>query len=100
MRVLSLSAISEYPPEILTPPLPGQTQIEGSSKTLQCRAVANPTPVYSWLHDGRFVAVNKTSGTLRLQNLQQSSSGVYRCLASNSLGAELSHAAEVKVAGT
>jgi len=67
--ILLLSAVAEYPPEILTPPVPGQTQIEGSSKTLQCRAVANPTPVYSWLHDNTFVAVNKTSGTLRLSML-------------------------------
>ena len=97
--VLLLSAVAEYPPEILTPPVPGQTQIEGSSKTLQCQAVANPTPVYSWLHDNTFVAVNKTSSTLRLQNLSQGSSGLYRCLVSNLLGAELSLAAEVKVAG-
>ncbi|XP_076440901.1 protein sidekick-like isoform X2 [Babylonia areolata] len=90
--------VLEYPPQILEQPKPGQIETEGSRKTLHCEADGNPSPLYSWLLDGNFVSVNQTYGMLRRENLQLSDAGQYRCLASNSQGAELSKAAQVKVA--
>ena len=93
-----LSTAPEFAPEIVTQPVPGQIQIEGSIKTLFCRASGNPAPVYRWLHDEQFASENSSGGSLRIQNLQVSDAGLYRCLAVNPLGGVLSKAADVKVA--
>ncbi|KAL8567567.1 hypothetical protein ACOMHN_054381 [Nucella lapillus] len=98
-HLLSTEAqVTEYPPRILDQPTPGQIETENSGKTLYCFADGNPSPLYSWLHDGSLGLRNQTGGTLRIQSLKLSDAGQYRCLAVNSQGAELSKAAQVKVA--
>ncbi|KAK7506394.1 hypothetical protein BaRGS_00002506 [Batillaria attramentaria] len=98
LSLIAAQGMTEYPPEILEHPAAGQVEIEGSAKRLTCSANAIPSPVYSWFHNGQLKGQNSSTGVLRLQNLRQSDSGEYRCLASNKLGSELSQAADVKVA--
>lgn len=68
-----------------------QSVLEGASASLQCIASGVPEPSVTWLKndldlplDDR-ARVNDT-GTLHLTDLQRTDSGVYRCVASNSLG--------------
>jgi hypothetical protein len=77
----------------------GQAQVEGTVKMLQCKALANPQPLFTWLHNGNVILANQTVSTLRLQSLTQAAAGEYRCLVSNYLGSELSAAANVQVIG-
>ena len=65
--------------------------LEGESATLQCSASGVPRPTVSWqkndldLPGDVRLRVND-SGTLQLTELRRTDSGVYRCVASNSLG--------------
>jgi len=65
--------------------------LEGVSVTLECRASGVPRPTVSWLKNDLDLPVDARltvddGGTLRLTALTLSDSGVYRCVASNSLG--------------
>ncbi|PVD38929.1 hypothetical protein C0Q70_01554 [Pomacea canaliculata] len=92
----------DSPPEIVTSPDAGMIQLVGSTKSLTCSAAGSPNPVYSWIQNDvyykNYSRNDVNMKTLRIVNLQENDSGMFRCLASNSLGAELSQAAEIKVA--
>lgn len=96
LSVTGAQAPAEYLPEISEAPLSGMSQMEGTSKTLTCKAFASPMPQYSWFHSGQLVSAQNSSA-LRFPNLTLDDAGEYRCLASNYLGAELSMAANVAV---
>jgi len=83
-----------------------QSVLEGGSATLQCRASGVPRPSVSWLKNDldlpsaadRRLLVDD-DGTLRLTELRRADSGVYRCVASNSLGS-VSEFARLHVLGS
>jgi len=65
--------------------------LEGESAALKCRASGVPSPIVSWKKNDLDLPVDARlqvddSGTLRLTQLRRTDSGVYRCVASNSLG--------------
>lgn len=99
----SFLVCTDSPPEIVTSPDAGMIQLVGSTKSLTCSAAGSPNPVYSWIQNDvyykNYSRNDVNMKTLRIVNLQENDSGMFRCLASNSLGAELSQAAEIKVAG-
>ena len=54
---------------------------------LPCLATGNPTPVYTWLKDGRFYStMNSELGTLTFAQPTPDDQGWYQCNATNSLG--------------
>ena len=68
-----------------------QSVLEGASATLRCRASGVPRPSVSWLKNDLELPVDARlsvdeGGTLQLTALKRTDSGVYRCVASNSLG--------------
>jgi len=68
-----------------------QSVLEGESASLHCRASGVPRPSVSWLKNDLDLPVDARlrlddNGTLQLTQLKRTDSGVYRCVASNSLG--------------
>lgn len=68
-----------------------QSVLEGASASLHCRASGVPRPSVSWLKNDLDLPVDarlrvNDGGTLELTELRRTDSGVYRCVASNSLG--------------
>lgn len=77
----------------------------GSSVQLKCFAKGDPKPQISWLKNGKALPDSNLSSHSRgghwilyLQNLQQSDTGNYTCLAANNLGS-ISASFVVKVIG-
>jgi len=68
-----------------------QSVLEGASASLQCRASGVPRPTISWQKNDLDLPVDvrvrvDDDGALQLTELRRTDSGVYRCVASNSLG--------------
>ncbi|RZF34069.1 hypothetical protein LSTR_LSTR015502 [Laodelphax striatellus] len=78
------------PPRILLRPYPILAPV-GTSIELPCKADGDPVPVISWTRDGVKIATDKTHkisplGSLRLYNISLQDSGLYSCIATNTLG--------------
>lgn len=83
------------PPSIVSHPQ-GATLAAGASTNLNVLALGWPAPVYQW----RWNDVNlpgATRSSLAFTNIQPSQAGVYSVLVTNTLGAELSSNATLKV---
>lgn len=89
-------------PEITASPQ-NVTKNEGENVTLSCNATGNPEPTISWTKSGlpltvktriRFSSDNKHL-TIRIVNKEDS--GMYQCVANNTLGKDNSISAEVNV---
>jgi len=69
---------------------------------LLCIADGSPRPVYGWTKDELPMPTVPdaavTTGLLKIQNVELADAGVYRCIASNRLGAIRSQPAQVHVA--
>ena len=68
-----------------------QSVLEGESASLSCRASGVPAPTVTWLRNDLELPVDvrlnvDDGGTLQLTELRRTDSGVYRCVAANSLG--------------
>jgi len=77
-------------PRIVERPV-DQTVLEGASASLRCSASGVPRPTVSWLKNDLDLPVDvrlrvDDNGTLQMTELRRADSGVYRCVASNSLG--------------
>ncbi|GAB1294041.1 V-set and immunoglobulin domain-containing protein 2 [Apodemus speciosus] len=92
----------------------GQTSVGGSA-ALRCRSSEGaPKPVYNWVRLGSSptpppgsMVQDEVSGQLILTNLSMTSSGTYRCVASNQMGSascelnlSVTDSSEGRVAGT
>ncbi|XP_052823062.1 peroxidasin homolog [Octopus bimaculoides] len=83
---------------------PEDMQLEiGTSMVFTCAATGDPEPEISWLHNGEILTQSATiifwGDTLKrlmIQNIKQSDSGTYTCVASNSVGQTFSRAARLQ----
>ena len=79
------------------------TKTEGENVTLHCNATGYPLPTLSWTKDGSDIrnalriSFSADKKQLVIIKASQVDSGVYRCVASNSLGNDTSIAAVVDV---
>ena len=77
--------------------------MQGSSVTFSSDANGVPEPTFSWTKDGSAVTANDRislladNKQLRITNVIGADSGVYRCVATNSVGAVESNAATLTV---
>ena len=92
--------MSESPPtSFFQQPLSASIDISNNRKVLHCEATGSPSPVYQWIKNGQPLSSTNTSDiALVIPRIQQSDTGDYRCIASNSHGSLLSRAARVNVA--
>lgn len=84
-------SIEEVPPPIVELGPANQTLPLKSTASLPCRAVGTPTPKIRWHKDGVFIEMGNrftisNNGTLLIDNLQHSDSGLYTCIASSESG--------------
>ena len=70
-----------------------QTVREGDETTFHCTATGNPTPVITWLKDGKTVA----SGENLTLTANTNHSGQYLCWAENGLGVNISASFDLDV---
>ena len=70
-----------------------QIVTEGEETTFHCTATGNPTPVITWLKDGKTVASGETLTFTAHRNY----SGQYLCSAENGLGASINASADLEV---
>ena len=70
-----------------------QTVREGDETTFHCTATGNPTPVITWLKDGKTVA----SGENLTLTTNRNHSGQYLCSAENGLGDSISASFDLDV---
>ncbi|XP_074536274.1 immunoglobulin superfamily member 10 [Halichoeres trimaculatus] len=92
--------IVAYPPRITTPPTPSVKVMSGTPIHLNCAAVGIPKPEITWqLPDNSILTAADQGrplgsellhpqGTLIIQRPTPSDSGMYKCLAKNSLGTD------------
>ncbi|KAL1781451.1 V-set and immunoglobulin domain-containing protein 2 [Sigmodon hispidus] len=92
----------------------GQTSVGGSAALRCSSSEGAPKPVYNWVHLGSSptpppgnMVQDEVSGQLILTNLSLTSSGTYRCVASNQMGSascelnlSVTDSSEGRVAGT
>ncbi|XP_008833329.1 V-set and immunoglobulin domain-containing protein 2 [Nannospalax galili] len=92
----------------------GSTSVGGSAALRCSSSEGAPKPVYNWVHLGSFptpppgsMVQDEVSGQLILTNLSLTSSGTYRCVASNQMGSasceltlSVTDSSEGRVAGT
>ncbi|XP_067632868.1 protein sax-3 isoform X2 [Eurosta solidaginis] len=88
---LQVTSVDDTPPPIIQIGPSNQTLPKGSVAMLPCRASGNPTPRVKWYKDGtmlqsgnRYTIVQ--GGSLRIDDLQQSDSGLFTCTASSESG--------------
>ncbi|XP_049308729.1 protein sax-3 isoform X1 [Bactrocera dorsalis] len=88
---LQVTSVDDTPPPIIQIGPSNQTLPKGSVAMLPCRATGNPTPRVKWYKDGtmlqngnRYTIVQ--GGSLRIDDLQQSDSGLFTCTASSESG--------------
>ncbi|XP_068609347.1 protein turtle homolog A-like [Brachionichthys hirsutus] len=75
------------PPTFIKAPSPVLDALAGSHLLLACVADGNPTPIITWLKDGRVIQrINEQDGALSLPAVSEQSAGRYTCHASNSEG--------------
>lgn len=66
---------------------------EGDETTFHCTATGNPTPVITWLKDGKTMA----SGETLIFTANKNYSGQYLCSAENGLGVKINASADLEV---
>lgn len=81
----------DIPPPIIELGPANQTLPVKSVATLPCRAVGTPTPKVHWHKDGVLIQLGNritmaNNGTLFIDDLQMSDSGLYTCIASSESG--------------
>ena len=59
--------------------------LEGDDVTLECNATGNPVPSIGWIMESTGIVVSINS-ILILSNISRNASGVYQCIAMNSIG--------------
>jgi len=82
LTVRGLPIFTSIPPLLVTPK-------ELSTLRQTCQAVGFPLPVLSWTRLGMPLPVNKTEvrdGGLTIKNVSPADSGLYECVATNSMG--------------
>ena len=77
--------------------------IAGETVALECRVSGHPKPEVRWYRNNLPVRVSQsfnilTTGSLVINNIQHEDRGIYRCTATNSLGA-VQAAARVLIQG-
>lgn len=77
---------------------------EGDNVTLSCNASGDPLPTITWTRDGSVlnssvprINLGAESRELTITNISRADSGEYRCVANNSEGTNISHAATLDV---
>ena len=70
-----------------------QTVREGDETTFHCIATGNPTPVITWLKDGKTVA----TGEAVTLTANRNDSGQYLCSAENGLGVNINASFDLDV---
>ena len=77
---------------------------EGDNVTLSCNASGGPLPTITWTRDGSVlnssvprISLEAESRELTITNISRADSGEYRCVANNSEGTNISHAATLDV---
>ncbi|CAD7078040.1 unnamed protein product [Hermetia illucens] len=88
---LQVTSVDDTPPPIIQIGPSNQTLPKGSVATLPCRATGNPVPRVKWYKDGipltnghRFMIVQ--GGSLKIDDLQLTDTGLYTCTASSESG--------------
>ncbi|XP_055837624.1 roundabout homolog 2 isoform X2 [Episyrphus balteatus] len=88
---LQVTSVDDTPPPIIQIGPSNQTLPKGSVAMLPCRATGTPMPRVKWYKDGvplqsghRFMIVQ--GGSLRIDDLQQTDTGLYTCTASSESG--------------
>ncbi|XP_046817776.1 roundabout homolog 2-like isoform X2 [Vespa crabro] len=88
---LQVMSAEDIPPPIIELGPANQTLPVKSVATLPCRAVGTPTPKVHWHKDGVLIQLGNritmaNNGTLFIDDLQMSDSGLYTCIASSESG--------------
>ena len=89
--------------EIVSHPQANITKEERSKLTLFCNATGNPAPIILWTKDGSPINNNsrirfsKHNRLLTISNVNRIDSGLYRCVANNSLGNDISNVTTVDI---
>ena len=90
-------------PLITTQPQGGPVT-EGDNVTLSCNASGIPVPTITWTRNGSVlnssvarISLGAESRELTITNISRADSGDYRCVADNSKGTNISHAATLDV---
>lgn len=88
---LQVTSTEEIPPPIIELGPANQTLLLKSTATMPCRAVGTPNPKVNWHKDGALVKLGSritmaSNGTLFIEDLQISDSGLYTCIASSESG--------------
>ena len=79
---VGLPIFTSTPPSLVTPK-------ELSTFRQSCQAVGFPPPVLTWTRSGMPLPVGKTEvkdGSLTIQDLSPADTGLYECVATNSMG--------------
>jgi hypothetical protein len=64
-----------------------QTVREGTNVTLTCSAKGNPVPQVQWFRGGLNISLDVVGmATVHLRNVNRTSAGKYKCIATNLLG--------------
>ena len=77
---------------------------EGDNVTLSCNASGDPLSTITWTRNGSVlnssvprISLGAESRELTITNISRADSGEYRCVANNSEGTNISHAATLDV---